>query len=444
MHLRSALDRWASRQDATTLDVLGTVRAWVGACILVLAIVAVGSWIPATARHIQLEARVALLAFSLPAVGGFGLALTHRRGTPYSLGEKLSTLWTSTTLQFFCGVLIARSSMLGSVLFFPLLLLTASVHGANHRSTRSEPFPTVGTVCATVAGILLCRTPEQAILLGLCGLLAAVTSLWLGTLAVEADESRQRRERMQAAIAAQGLHDQIAKVRVLSDSLVDVMGSAHDMANALSLVHLSTDLLSTLEDALPPHRRNDLARAEHFLRTSTERIERMLADIRARHKAAEGLPSAKIESVEVAPLVRAVAGTVAQRFPGVTIETGIEDDVRVEVAGGGETLLRVFENLVLNALQGDGNRAADHVYVGCARDARAGSHRIVVEDDGPGFDVKMVERPITAFSSTKASGTGLGLYTVERLVTASGGKIVLENRREGGARVKLDLPRSLG
>ena len=263
-------------------------------------------------------------------------------------------------------------------------------------------------------------------------------------MTITRDQTTKIAERMQAAIAAQGLHDQIAKVRVLSDSLVDVMGSAHDMANALSLVHLSTDLLSTLEDALPPHRRNDLARAEHFLRTSTERIERMLADIRARHKAAEGLPSAKIESVEVAPLVRAVAGTVAQRFPGVTIETGIEDDVRVEVAGGGETLLRVFENLVLNALQGDGNRAADHVYVGCARDARAGSHRIVVEDDGPGFDVKMVERPITAFSSTKASGTGLGLYTVERLVTASGGKIVLENRREGGARVKLDLPRSLG
>ena len=67
--------------------------------------------------------------------------------------------------------------------------------------------------------------------------------------------------------------------------------------------------------------------------------------------------------------------------------------------------------------------------------ATVGSVAISVCDDGPGFSAEHLAGPITGFQSTKADGTGLGLYTAERLVRASGGSVARENGPEGGARV---------
>jgi two-component system, NtrC family, C4-dicarboxylate transport sensor histidine kinase DctB len=441
MHVRSAWDRWASRQDAINLDVLGRLGSWLSATALVLAIVAVGAWIPATAEHLQLEARSALLAFGLPAIGGFGLALFHERGEPYSRFEMLSVLWTLTTLQLFCAVLIARSSMMGSVVFFPTLLFTAATHGFVFRSTMSEPFPTMGTVVATIGGAMMCRSLEQVLLLGLAGFLAAVTSLLLGTLAMRAEEGHQRRERLRAAIAAQQLAEQMARIRVLSESIVDMMGTAHDMANALSLVRLSSDLLATLRDAVPKDRHVVVDQIDRALATSTKRIDQMLAEIRERRTATGTAGSMRAVTVQISPVVRRIADSVRQRFSNVSMKLDLEEDACVMLVGGIATLERIAENLLLNAVQGDGTRAARTVTVRASAEARAEAYELCFEDDGPGFAESILTRPPTAFSSTKPSGTGLGLYTIERLVTASGGTLQLENRQEGGARVVVQLPK---
>src|SRR5690606_11439663 len=105
------------------------------------------------------------------------------------------------------------------------------------------------------------------------------------------------------------------------------------------------------------------------------------------------------------------------------IETNVPPKARVEVAGGMQSLLRILENLVLNALQGNGARGAHRVALRVDSEHAGAVHRIVVEDDGPGFDAEQLSQPISAFSTSKRSGTGLGLYTVERLVTASGGTL---------------------
>lgn len=423
------------------LDALGGLPAWLTASALVLVIVAIGAWVPPTAKHLQLDAVAALAAFALPVTGGIALALAHDRGRPYSRFELASVMWTTSTLQLFCAVLVARSSMLGSVVFFPLLLFTAGTHGFVHRSTWSAPFPTLGTVAATLAGLALCRSTEQMLLLGLCGACAVYASLHLGTFQVRADENARRREQLRAAVAAQQLYEQMRKVRSLSDSLVDTMGTAHDMANALSLVRLSSNLLATLEDVVPEDRRGNLEKIQRSLATSTERIDQMLTEVRAR-QAAAGAAVAKVQSVPLAPVVHHVVERVARRYDDVILETDVAADVEVEVAGGAGTLERILENLLLNAQQGDGSESAERIRVFTTADARATAHRIIIEDDGPGFGAQILSRPPGALSTTKASGTGIGLYTVERLVTASGGTLVLENRPEGGARVCATLPRS--
>jgi nitrogen fixation/metabolism regulation signal transduction histidine kinase len=44
------------------------------------------------------------------------------------------------------------------------------------------------------------------------------------------------------------------------------------------------------------------------------------------------------------------------------------------------------------------------------------------------------------YVTTKAKGTGLGLAIVRKIIEEHGGHIEAENRVEGGARIRIDLP----
>ena len=69
--------------------------------------------------------------------------------------------------------------------------------------------------------------------------------------------------------------------------------------------------------------------------------------------------------------------------------------------------------------------------------------RLAIADDGPGFSATQLAAPIAGFASSKKGHTGLGLYTAERLVRASGGSLERANREGGGAEVILILPLDL-
>ena len=72
-----------------------------------------------------------------------------------------------------------------------------------------------------------------------------------------------------------------------------------------------------------------------------------------------------------------------------------------------------------------------------------GAALLVVEDNGPGFDAEIgahiFERRVKGRNS---NGHGLGLAFVEAVVRAHGGTVEAQNRREGGARLRIMLPRA--
>ncbi len=66
--------------------------------------------------------------------------------------------------------------------------------------------------------------------------------------------------------------------------------------------------------------------------------------------------------------------------------------------------------------------------------------RIEIRDHGPGFDENVLLQAGRAFITTRAEGTGIGLFLAHAAVERLGGRIVLANREGGGAVTRVELP----
>jgi two-component system sensor histidine kinase PilS (NtrC family) len=69
---------------------------------------------------------------------------------------------------------------------------------------------------------------------------------------------------------------------------------------------------------------------------------------------------------------------------------------------------------------------------------------IAVTDDGPGIEPEALDRIFDPFFTTKPAGTGLGLSTVHRIVTAHGGSVGVRSAPGAGARFSVQLPSAAG
>ncbi|MBV8467162.1 MAG: ATP-binding protein, partial [Burkholderiales bacterium] len=68
---------------------------------------------------------------------------------------------------------------------------------------------------------------------------------------------------------------------------------------------------------------------------------------------------------------------------------------------------------------------------------------VTVTDRGPGFPPAILANIGKPYQSTKGRpGAGLGLFLVVNVTRTLGGRVEVDNRREGGAVVKLTLPLS--
>jgi len=131
--------------------------------------------------------------------------------------------------------------------------------------------------------------------------------------------------------------------------------------------------------------------------------------------------------------VRLAQPALAQ--PGLTVELDIPPGLpspELQTPAIRDALL----NVLINAAQS--GQTAGSIRVS----ARVvdGGVSIAVEDRGKGIESADLPRLFEAFYTTKPEGNGLGLAIVQRIVEAHHGKVLAENRREGGARITLLLP----
>jgi two-component system, NtrC family, sensor histidine kinase HydH len=98
---------------------------------------------------------------------------------------------------------------------------------------------------------------------------------------------------------------------------------------------------------------------------------------------------------------------------------------------------QVLENLLRNAVAASKNGLV-------TASVTLEGERLVytVRDDGPGFPEGTTETSFEPFVTTKSRGVGLGLSVARRIVTMHGGEITANNRPEGGAELRVSIPRA--
>ena len=142
--------------------------------------------------------------------------------------------------------------------------------------------------------------------------------------------------------------------------------------------------------------------------------------------------------VEVSSLVETVMDEAAE----TGADAAVDRVERVVVDADPIALKRLVTNVVDNALK-FGTSARARVYV------EAGMAIIEIDDDGPGVPEREIERAFEPFHrlensrSRETGGAGLGLAVVRAIARGHGGEVMLQNRLEGGLRVRVSLPLAL-
>lgn len=438
--LQASFRRWVHAQDAREVLPAATLGGWVSLGVVITVLLAGATWAPGARTFFGLSFLPALLCFVPTFLLGVGFALLHRGRQRIEWWGWLWLVPGTASLQFFMAGVAALSDMPGATVFAALLLFTAAFHGRLHRVTPAQPFVAVGTVVAVVLAALLRRSEEHVALFAVIGPAAVMAELYLGIFAVKHDEARREAEQLRAAVQAQLLEQQERDVGRLSQTMVQILGYNHDINNSLMSVSAAADVLCVMGV-----QRNNLPRAEfeelvRELNEGLARIRDMVMEIRQKGRRSV---SHEPENVDLVPVLESVRTSLGWRFPDVRFQLEVQGPAQALVRGGVTALRRVVENLILNACEGDGQRGATQVEILTRVEPYSGRLEVLIADDGPGFPQDKLDAPIEGLSTTKPHGTGLGLYTSECLIRASGGTLERNNRPAGGAQVRMLLPREL-
>ena len=203
---------------------------------------------------------------------------------------------------------------------------------------------------------------------------------------------------------------------------------SHDLRAPLRAIDgFSKVLLSNYAKTLDDRGRHYLDR----VRAATQRMSELIDDLLG--LARVGRKELARKEVDVSALAARVAAELARR--------DAERAVRVEIAPGlsahadPQLLTIVLENLMGNAWKFTGKAAAARIEVG--REVNGTGEAFYVRDNGAGFDMAYADKLFGAFQrlhlESDFEGTGIGLVTVQRIVTRHGGRIWAEGAVGKGA-----------
>ncbi|WP_456639639.1 sensor histidine kinase [Bradyrhizobium sp. USDA 10063] len=214
---------------------------------------------------------------------------------------------------------------------------------------------------------------------------------------------------------------------------------SHEIGTALTTIAGQAYRLARLSDRISP---NDLKARAEKIRGAAERIEGIVGRVQFASSLGDGTIPIGRRTTDLRLLLATLLDQLReeQRYGSIELHASSES-LFVE---GDEMLLRqLFENVVLNCIKYcRSSDASISVDIG----SRASVVRVSIADRGGGIapdELPRVREPYYRGKNSKGtSGAGLGLYFVERIVDAHGGRLFIESDLGKGTQVIIDLPQS--
>jgi heavy metal sensor kinase len=212
-----------------------------------------------------------------------------------------------------------------------------------------------------------------------------------------------------------------------------IADASHELRTPLSL------LRTELELALRRPRSDDeLRTALQSAAAETERMARLADDLLILARSDDAKLTVAKSETPVADILQAVAARFRRRVDEQGRSIVIEDHFRGVVDVDAAQIEQALANLVENALRhGRGTIAVSAMRV-------SDGLRLVVEDEGDGFESEFLPRAFERFSQADqartGSGAGLGLAIVEAIVSIHGGTAIAANRSPHGGSVQITIP----
>jgi signal transduction histidine kinase len=232
----------------------------------------------------------------------------------------------------------------------------------------------------------------------------------------------------------------------LRSPLVNVMGFTAELEAATDELRglvdtVEADAPGLLAEGARLAAREDLPEAIGFIRTSTQKMDRLINAILQLSR--QGRRQLAPEPLDMTALVRGIGDTISHRLSDADAELVVEGALPVIVSDR-FSIDQIFSNLIDNAVKYLRPGVPGRIVVRGRRDGARALFEIA--DNGRGIDPRDHARVFDLFrrSGTQdIKGEGIGLATVRALVFRLGGLIDVASTLGDGATFRLSLPLTL-
>lgn len=208
---------------------------------------------------------------------------------------------------------------------------------------------------------------------------------------------------------------------------------AHEIKNPLTPMKLNVEFLERAWKDGNPDFQDRLTRFKNIM---IEQID-TLSHIADEFSNFAKLPPPQNEAVDLSEILLGVAGLYANNERNVSVY--YEDPhLKMPIWADKEHLLRVFNNLVKNAIQAIPEGRKGKVEIFAFTDNQ--SITALVKDNGTGIPEALRERIFIPNFTTKSAGSGLGLAICRNIIREAGGNIDFITQTGEGTTFRVTLP----
>ena len=217
---------------------------------------------------------------------------------------------------------------------------------------------------------------------------------------------------------------------------------AHEIRNPLTSLKGASEVLENTNDS---EKRKKLIKV---ISHDVERIERLITDYSQMLKDEASLSRAKMKKIDLTNVVTSVVEDFNSDLSNtnknikINISNSNLNGSKISILGVESKLEQIVANLLDNAVSFSPPNGK--ILVNCA--IKKDDAKLVIEDEGPGFNEKNINKVFNRFYSNRPEDfgehSGLGLNIVKNIIELHGGSIKVSNvpKDKKGARIEVLLP----